>query len=141
MTKDLWEYMYTAVDRNVVKNRKLIRNFVYSCEQNSVPVSWLHTHIDKFKEEDYYKSKAETTRENYLYDLKNFIRYVYSFEGLSMPESVRYHEDIVQGKKEEKQRKKKLDETTYTHTVPMAEPVVSEEYYEFLKRYEELNKE
>ena len=90
--------------------------------------------IPFFIQEEYYNEKAETTKRNYLVDLKKFCKYIYQHEHIEIPEAIQ-----VQKPKPRKQYEtRKLKKTK--HTVPMAEPTISQEYYEFLKKYEKVNK-
>jgi hypothetical protein len=127
--------MYDASTDGIINNRKAIREFLYFLEDT--PIHNIHEEIIPFQEGEYFKNKATQTKENYTVDIKKFCRYVYLREGVSVPDNLLPHNHI----KNTKPRKKTKENITTEYKVPMAEPVVSEEYYEFLKRYEELNKE
>ena len=130
--KKLKRYLYDASTDNIIRNRKLVTEFAYHVRE--MPLDKIHEGIPSFKEEPYYKEKSYHTRRNYLTDLKKFCRYVYLREGVEVPDCVRLQEHKPKGKY--KSRKINVIE----HTVPMAKPVVSEEYYEFLEKYERVSR-
>ncbi len=134
LDKKIKLYLFDASTDGIIKNRKLVTEFAYHCKDT--PMDKMHTRIPSFTREPYYASKAETTRRNYLVDLKKFCKYVYLREGVEVPDEVRLHEEYSKPRKKYESRKVQVVE----HTVPMAEPVVSDEYYDFLRRYEELDK-
>ena len=135
--KKLKRYLYDASTDGIIRNRKLVTEFAYHVRE--MPLDKIHEGIPSFKEEPYYKEKSYHTRRNYLTDLKKFCRYVYLREGVDVPDCVRLHEKLSQPRRE--YTSSRLNVAVVEHSVPMAEPVVSDEYYEFLRRYEELDKE
>lgn len=133
MKDKLKQYMYDASTDGIIKNRKVIREFVYFLNKDT-PIHSIHEEIIPFRKEDYFARKSRQTRDNYSSDLKKFCRYVYLREGVSVPDNLLPHNHI----KHKKPVQSKKNVILVEHSVPMAEPVVSDEYYEFLKRYEEL---
>ena len=88
MNNKLQQYMYDASTYNIIQNRKLIKQFTEYVQNTDLHK--IHTMIPFFIQEEYYNEKAETTKRNYLVDLKKFCKYIYQHEHVEIPEAIQY---------------------------------------------------
>jgi len=136
--KSLNDYFWESVN-NGLTQRKLIREFIFSAEQNNVPISWLHEHIPVFTESEYFTSKRGQTQRMYLIRLRKWVRWVYEEEELSVPTSLYMQYELETEEEKEEVVEEKKEEQSYEYIVPMAEEPINDEYADFLRRYEEVS--